>query len=248
MKRSLYLSGLLVFLCFGLAAFPVDTGGSEVSDRVLVFTKTEGYRHGSISKGVALLKRLGRKNGFKIDRTEDASEFNPGNLKMYKLVIFLSTTGDVLNEEQQEAFEGYIRGGGSFMGIHAAADTEYGWPWYGELVGGYFESHPPTQNAKVRVATSDHPAVSALPDPWERRDEWYNYKDLQQGLQVLLTVDENSYQGGEDGDWHPVAWCREFDGGRSFYTGLGHTDESYGDPLFAAHILGGIKWCLTGPE
>ncbi|WP_224488349.1 ThuA domain-containing protein [Robertkochia flava] len=223
---------------------------APVAQRVLVFTKTEGYRHGSISDGVSLIRRLGRNNEFGVDRTEDSEDFNKNDLEKYDLVIFLSTTGDVLNDEQQEAFENYIRAGGSFMGIHAAADTEFDWPWYGNLVGAYFESHPSVQEATIIVEDKGHPSTSFLPDTWERRDEWYNFREMSDEIQVLLTLDEESYEGGENGEYHPIAWYREFDGGRSFYTGGGHTDASFSEPLFEEHVLGGILWCLkrTNPN
>ena len=216
--------------------------------KVLVFTKTEGYRHGSISEGVALIRRLGKRNGFQVDHTGNAGKFNSENLKRYALVIFLSTTGDVLDVAQQNAFEAYIREGGSFMGIHAAADTEYDWNWYGALVGGYFESHPEPQEASVVVRDKEHPSTNMLPESWSRMDEWYNYKSLHADLHVLLTLDESSYQGGTNGSFHPIAWCHEFDGGRSFYTGFGHSDAAFGEPLVVSHILGGIQWCLRSVE
>lgn len=219
-------------------------GEDAAREKVLVFTKTVGYRHGSIPDGVSLVRRLGRDHDFNVDRTEDSGKFNAENLADYDLVIFLSTTGDVLNAEQQQAFENYIKGGGSFMGIHAAADTESGWPWYLSLVGAHFEGHPAVQAAEIRVEDAEHPSTSFLPDPWERTDEWYNYKDIKDGLNVLLFLDESTYEGGTNGENHPIAWWQEFEGGRSFYTGGGHTDESYREPLFEEHVLGGIEWCL----
>ena len=226
-----------------------EVPGDEVrNQKVLVFTKTEGYRHGSISDGVSMIRKLGREHDFDMDRTEDAEDFNPANLDKYDLVIFLSTTGDVLDEGQQEAFEEFIRAGGSFMGIHAAADTEHNWPWYGALVGAWFESHPSVQNAEIRVIDKDHPSTAFLPDVWEREDEWYNFREMSSGLTVLLDLDETTYKGGEEGDYHPIAWYREFDGGRSFYSAGGHTREAFSEPLFREHILGGILWCLRRSE
>ena len=221
-----------------------DTPGNKKEQKVLVFTRTEGYRHGSISDGVALLRRLGKANDFKVDRTENADVFNTADLEDYDLVVFLSTTGNVLNETQQEAFENFIGSGGSFMGMHAAADTEYDWPWYGNLVGAYFESHPEVQQAAVRVVNRMHPSTSFLPEIWERTDEWYNFKEMKEGVNVLLDLDETTYEGGKNGKNHPVAWYQEIDGGRSFYTAGGHTGSSYREPLFEEHILRGVLWCL----
>ena len=130
------------------------------------------------------------------------------------------------------------------MGVHAAADTEYEWPWYGKLVGAYFKSHPKQQKAKIEVVDRNHASTSHLEKTWMHFDEWYNYKDINPDIKVIMKLDESSYEGGENGEDHPIAWYHEFDGGRSFYTGLGHTDESYDDPLFRAHLLGGIKYCL----
>lgn len=219
----------------------------KMPELVLVFTKTSGYRHASIEKGVQTLRELGRENGFVALQTESSEDFNDSNLKNYKLVVFLSTTMDVLNDDQQRAFEKYIKNGGAYFGIHAAADTEYDWPWYGKLVGGYFESHPNDPNvldAKIDVLRKDHPSTSHLNDTWSRSDEWYNYKNLNPNLTVLLNLDENSYSGGTNGANHPIAWFHEYDGGRAYYTGGGHTDASFDEPAFRKHLLGAIEWCL----
>lgn len=214
------------------------------ADQVLVFTKTAGYRHKSIEKGVATLRELGVGNDFMVTHTEDSLAFTSENLGKYQLVVFLSTTMDVLGDEQQLAFEEYIQGGGSYMGIHAAADTEYDWPWYGKLAGAWFKSHPKQQEAQIMVVDNDHPSTAHLGDSWTHFDEWYNYKNINPDIQVLMKLDESSYEGGENGDNHPIAWYHEYDGGRAFYTGLGHTDEAYDDTKFRTHVLGGIQWCL----
>lgn len=212
---------------------------------VLVFTKTAGYVHASIPAGVAALKSLGARSGFDVDATADAAAFRDDSLKRYAAVVFLSTTGDVLDDAQQAAFERYVRGGGGFVGIHSASDTEYEWPWYGRLVGAYFASHPKgTPTATVRIVDADHPSTAGLPAAWERTDEWYDWKALPQGVRVLARVDESTYSGGKMGPDHPVAWCHDFDGGRAFYTAMGHTDESYSDPLFLGHVLGGIRYAV----
>ncbi len=211
--------------------------------KVLIFSKTEGFRHSSISNGIRAIEQLGQINDFIVDATEDASLFSYDNLKEFKAIIFLSTTGDVLNQNQQDAFERYIRNGGGFIGIHAASDTEYDWPWYGELVGAYFDSHPAIQTATIEIADHIHPSTKHLPEYWQRTDEWYNYNKNPRGqVHVLATLDENSYSGGNMGHDHPIAWMHEFDGGRSWYTGGGHTEASYTEPDFLKHILGGILY------
>jgi len=215
------------------------------NDKVLVFTKTAGYRHESIETGVDALIQLGKENGFVVTHTEDANVFTEDNLKSYKLVIFLSTTGDILNEEQQKNFEVFIKGGGSYLGIHAAADTEFDWPWYGELVGAYFLSHPEKTNAEIVKIDDSFQAIKHLPERWSRYDEWYNYKSISPDINVLLELDETTYKGGTNGLHHPITWCHEYDGGRSFYTGLGHTQESYSEPDFKKLLLGGILYCLN---
>lgn len=220
------------------------------SRKVLVFIKTMGYHHESIPAGVSAIEQLGKTNHFEVEATEDAAVFNDNDLKQYRAVIFLSTTGNILNADQQVALQRYIQAGGGFMGIHAAADAEYNWAWYNKLVGAYFKSHPTDPNvrkATVVVKDTAHPAMKGLPEKWERTDEWYNYKNISAGLNVIATLDEDSYEGGENGRNHPIAWYHEYDGGRAFYTGGGHTTESYSEPLFLQHLAGGIAWAM-GPD
>lgn len=215
--------------------------------RILVFSKTSGYRHESIGVGKIALMDLGKKNNFDVDTTENAALFNEENLKNYRAVIFLNTTQNVLDPVQQADFKRFIEAGGGFMGIHAAADTEYEWPWYGDLLGAYFKSHPKTQEAKF-VKAKDSDLVKNLPAEWIRTDELYNYKRISKDINVLYTLDETSYEGGENGDYHPIAWYHEFEGGRSFYTGMGHTPESYADSLFLDHLLQGVNYVTGGPK
>jgi len=215
------------------------------NDKVLVFTKTDGYRHKSIDTGVKTFIELGNKNNFDVTHTEDSNLFTKENLQTYQLVVFLNTSKNVLNDEQQKQFENFIKNGGSFMGVHAAADTEFDWPWFGNLVGAYFLDHPEKCDATINIADKNHQSTKHLTDPWKRYDEWYNFKTISENINVLLTLDESSYKGGKNGDFHPIAWCQEFDGGRSFYTALGHTAESYLEPAFKQHILGGILYCLN---
>lgn len=226
---------------YTLNQMPVEDSHPGFDARVLVFTKTAGFRHGSIGSGIAAVRELGRLNHFDVHATEDAEYFNDGVLSRYDAVIFLNTTGDVLDDIQQAAFERYIQRGGGFVGIHSATDTEYDWPWYGRLVGAYFKGHPPVQDALVHVIDRDHPATAHLPEIWPRRDEWYNFKAQPRGVRVLALLDGDSYTGN-DMDPHPIMWCHEYDGGRAFYTEGGHTNESFADELFTRHLLGGIFW------
>ncbi|MFD6349253.1 ThuA domain-containing protein, partial [Streptomyces roseolus] len=211
--------------------------------KILVFSKTAGFRHSSIDDGVAALRGLGTAHAFTVDATEDAGSFTAGNLAQYKAVVFLSTTGDVLDTAQQNAFEQYVRGGGGYVGIHAAADTEYDWPFYEGLAGALFHSHPAIQSATVEVEDRAHDATAHLGVAWQRTDEWYNYRtNPRTTARVLASLDESSYSGGNMAGDHPIAWCKDYEGGRAFYTGGGHTDESYTEPAFRRHLLGGIRW------
>lgn len=233
MRSSLLIAAALCLL--------ISCGKKEPA-RVLVFSKTKGYRHESIDTAKLVLMQLGKTHGFQVDTTEDATFFKDETLKRYQAVIFLSTTMDVLNVPQQDDFKRYIEAGGGFVGIHAAADTEYEWPWYGRLVGAWFKSHPKTQQATVRKVKAF--GDDKVPDSWTRTDEWYNYKKISPDIQVILNLDESSYEGGENGDNHPIAWYHDFDGGRAFYTGMGHTKESYRDPVFLGHLMQGITYAL----
>jgi type 1 glutamine amidotransferase len=212
--------------------------------RVLVFSKTAGFHHQSIAQGVPAIQKLGIENKFEVDTTTDSTKFTPANLKKYAAVVFLNTTGNVLGDEEQRAFEQYIRAGGGFVGVHAATDTEYDWPWYGKLVGAYFLKHPAQQMATLHVIDRKSIATKHLPATWTRKDEWYNFKDINPELKVLIELDESSYSGGSNGAHHPMAWYHNYDGGRAFYTGLGHVDASYTDPLFLKHLLGGIQYAM----
>jgi type 1 glutamine amidotransferase len=213
--------------------------------RVLVFSKTAGFHHQSIAQGVPAIQKLGIENKFGVDTTTDSTKFTPANLKKYAAVIFLNTTGNVLGAEEQLAFEQYIRAGGGFVGVHAATDTEYDWPWYGKLVGAYFLKHPAQQTATLHIIDPKTIATKHLPATWTRKDEWYNFKDINPELKVLIELDETSYSGGSNGAHHPMAWYHNYDGGRAFYTGLGHVDASYTDPLFLKHLLGGIQYAMS---
>lgn len=226
-----------------LAMTPSGAIAADAPYDVLVFSKTAGFRHDSIAVGTQAIRDLGGANSFTVTATEDANAFTTANLAQYEAVIFLNTTGDVLNDTQQTAFESYIRGGGGYVGVHAAADTEYSWPFYGQLVGAWFASHPAIQQANIKVESRAHAATAGLPQTWTRTDEWYNFQtNARSTAKVLATLDESSYTGGTMGADHPHTWCKKLDSGRSFYTGGGHTQSSYGEALFRAQLLGGIRY------
>jgi type 1 glutamine amidotransferase len=225
------------------ASLPARPTPSAAPARVLVFSRTLGFRHDSIPDGVAAVQALGAENHFLVDATEDSSVFTPENLARYRAVVFMSTTGEVLEGQQRDAFQAFVRAGGGFAGVHSATDTLYTWPWYGGLVGAYFARHPAVQPARVRVEDAAQPSTHGLPDPWSRTDEWYDFRaNPRQQVHVLLRVDEASYSGGGMGADHPVAWCHAYEGGRAWYTALGHVREAYADPAFRAHLLGGIEY------
>ncbi|MFF9201152.1 ThuA domain-containing protein [Streptomyces sp. NPDC014986] len=209
---------------------------------LLVHTRTTDYRHDSIPAGVAALRGLG---AFDVEATEDPAAFE-GPLDRYAAVVFLSTSGEVLTPPGRERLRSYVEAGGGFAGVHAAACTEYGWPYYGELLGARFDRHPALQPGRALVEDHDHPATRHLPPVWHVTDEWYDFRAGPRGrARVLLRADESSYDGGGMGDDHPLAWCRDQGEGRVFYTALGHTPEIYADPDFRAHLLGGITWAAA---
>ncbi|WP_255372155.1 ThuA domain-containing protein [Cellulosimicrobium sp. CUA-896] len=194
-----------------LAAAPVAAAAETEPFDVLVFSKTAGFRHGSIPAGIAAIQQLGADNGFSVTATEDAGAFTDDNLAQYEAVVWLSTTGDVLNDDQQAAFERYVQNGGGYAGVHAASDTEYDWPWYGELVGAYFNSHPQNQDATIKVEDQVHESTAHLPARWDRYDEWYNFRtNPRDTVHVLASLDESSYDAGSGamGADHPTAWCQ----------------------------------------
>ncbi len=222
---------------------------ADESFDALIFSKTAAFRHSNIDEATTAIQGLAATNNFTVTVTEDGSAFNDANLAQYEVVIFLSTTGDVLNPAEQAAFERYIQAGGGYAGIHAASDTEYDWPWYGQLVGAYFNNHPAgTPTATVKVEDPAHPSTAGLARRWERTDEWYNFRtnpaaNPRTKLHVLASLDETTYTPGNGsmGAEHPIAWCQDYDGGRSWYTGMGHTEASFTDAKFLDHILGGIQ-------
>ncbi|NUO00033.1 MAG: ThuA domain-containing protein [Saprospiraceae bacterium] len=218
---------------------------------VLVFCKTAGYHHESIADGIVAIQKLGQENGFTVDTTTNSAWFRDDTLSKYSAVVFLSTTGDVLDHYQEASFERYIQAGGGYAGIHAASDTEYEWGWYGRLAGAYFLEHPGmsdtfnnVQEGVLHVADQKHEATKHLPAQWKRTDEWYSFKKMNPEVKVLMTIDEKTYKGGKNGDYHPMSWYHYYDGGRAFYTALGHTKESFTEPDFLKLLLGGIQFAI----
>jgi cytochrome c len=242
-------TGIKTLLKAAFMLFFVNSLFAQTKLNVLVFSKTASFRHQSIGAGKIALEKMAKEKGFSVSFTEEASQFSQLNLKKYHTVIFLNTTGDVLNNEQQNIFERYIQAGGGYVGIHAATDTEYEWPWYNQLAGAWFLDHPSTpsnvQKGKFYV-TKKNELTAGMPDEFERIDEFYSFKDISPKINVVLKIDEKSYIGGKNGADHPISWFQEFNGGRSFYTAMGHTDETFSEPLFLNHLYAGIKYAAGG--
>lgn len=213
--------------------------------RLLIYSRTTAYRHASIPTGVAALRELAAGSGCSADATEDPAAFEQ-DLSGYAAIVFLSTSGDVLTPAGRAALRAHRSAGGGFMGVHAAACTEYDWPYYGELLGARFARHPAYQPGRLTVEDHAHPATEHLAATWEFTDEWYDFRASPRGaVRVLASADESSYEGGGMGGDHPLVWCHEREGGPMFYTALGHADEAYADPAFRAHIEGGLRY-VTG--
>jgi len=243
--KKIKMMGAIAMLCIiGQGLFANHVLAQK--NKILVFCKTAGFHHNSIEQGIHAIQELGSAHGVGVDSTVDATKFNDETLKQYDAVVFLSTTGDVLDDTQQQAFERYIQAGGGFVGVHAATDCEYDWPWFGKLVGAYFAGHPAPQEALLEVINRDFPATNPLPAQWRRKDEWYKFRKRPEDVHVLINLDERSYDAGENGmgNPHPISWYHEYDGGRAFYTGLGHTEESFSEPLFLKHLWGGITYAM----
>jgi type 1 glutamine amidotransferase len=260
MSRRIVLIALPVTLLLGIALLffiyldpqsgmaqqqSTQAAGSNRNGKpmILVFSKTAGYRHASIKDGIAAIRKLAAEHNIGADFTEDSTVFNAENLARYKAVVFLSTSGNILDAQQKAAFEHYIHSGGGYVGVHSATDTEYEWAWYGRLVGAFFKNHPSITHATIDVEDHQHVSTAMLPEKWVRTDEWYNFRtDPRSNVHVLMTLDESTYKGGTMGKDHPIAWYHAFEGGRAWYTALGHTSESYSEPLFLAHLWGGIAY------
>jgi type 1 glutamine amidotransferase len=225
---------------------PGQSRSAGAGFNALVFSKTLMFRHASITNGIAAIKQLGAEHRFRVDATEDASAFTATNLARYKVVVFLSTSGDILNEEQQAAFRSFIERGGGLAAVHAAVAgdvaTEGGWPWYGDALCAKFTNHSAIVQATVDVEDRQHLSTAPLPEHWVRTDEWYNFIASPRGqAHVLASLDETTYTGGTMGKDHPIAWCKQVGKGRIWYTALGHTEASFTEPLFLKHLLGGIQ-------
>ncbi len=224
--------------------------------KALLFTKTDGFHHESIHEGVTAIRQLANRNNFTVDWQENASIFNDKALENYAVVIFLNTTGNILNDEQQAAFEKFIRAGKGFVGIHSASDTEYEWPWYTKMVGMMFKIHPQQQTAYLKVENNNFPGMERFPSKLLWTDEWYEFSARKsEDLKFLLSVDEKSYnpytkwgdnEGKGMGNFHPISWYHPYDGGRAFYTALGHIPLTFSDQIFQNHLYGGIYWAATG--
>lgn len=249
--RPLHLVLTTLFACLlTLSAIAGGSPSDEQSDqadlRVLVFSHTTGFRHKSIPEGIVAVETLGRKHGFLVDKTEDPANFTSEKLSKYAAVVFMNTNGTLFDDEQRLAFTEYIRGGGGYVGVHSASATEYEWDWYRRLVGAFFKTHPKVQPAVIVVEDQEHVSTRHLPERWEHTDEWYNFrKNPRAKTRVLLSLDTSSMEGSTMEEDHPLAWYHAFDGGRAWFTALGHTKECYSEPLFLKHLLGGIQWAAN---
>ena len=235
---------VLLFINFFLFPFDTDINclncSSNNSYSVLVITETKGWVHDSIESGLKLIQNIGNKNNFNVYHSDNSSVITYKNLKEIKTIIFLNTTEEILTDVEQKVMESFIKSGKGFVGVHAAADTEYNWQWYGKLVGAYYRNHPEVMNGKI--LTINHKITNHLDSEWEIEDEWYNFDYVNYDINILLHLDEDSYVGGEHPDYHPITWYHEYDGGRSFYTGLGHTKEVYEDERFIKLLEKGILY------
>lgn len=215
--------------------------------RILLFTRTEGFRHASIDDGVGMIEQIALDEGWIVDRTEETTAFEPATLALYDAAVWLSTTGDVLDPPEQAAFEDYISTGGGYVGIHAAADCEYSWPWYGDLLGNgaWFRSHPAIQPATLHLEDPGHPGAGHFDLETSFTDEWYNFRaNPRPAVGVIMTIDEASYDPGMGGmgEDHPIVWAHQVGAGRAFYTVLGHLPATYADVRFEEQIRRAILW------
>jgi hypothetical protein len=216
---------------------------------VLVYTETKGWHHDSIPAAIEAVEALGALHHFTVTTSGKADPyFTDEGLAPFDVVIFLLTSGDVLDAEQQGAMERFVQAGKGFVGVHSAADTEYEWPWYRAMVGRMFHQHPAIQTASVQVEDRNFPGMDAFPERFLFTEEWYEFQAPDNDtLKTLLTVDESTYEPVTGmGDFHPVSWFHEYDGGRAFYTALGHLPATHADPRFRHHLFGGIYWAATG--
>ncbi len=247
---------LFIFLiaCAGLSS-PVT---AQKQFKALLVTTTKGWHHESLHYGVLAIKDLAVKNFFDVTLFEDPNSFTDKNLEQYQVVIFLNTTGDIFDSAQQKVMERFIESGKGYVGIHSASDTEYDWDWYTKLVGRMFHIHPTIQTAKLNVLDANFPGMQGFTGNKLWTEEWYEFgPEKTTGLNYILAVDESSYnpkvQWGEKkgegmGKLHPVAWYHNYDGGRAFYTALGHMPTDFSNPDFLNHLYAGIFWAATGKK
>lgn len=244
--RIICFAGLAILFALTFISCKEDKEENKpIPPHLLIFSKTKSFRHECIEPGSAALQSYFKRYGITSTFSEDSSIFTKDGLKDFDVVMFFQTTGNVLDSTQEVAFQNYIHSGKGFVGVHSAADTEYEWPWFVKLVGASFSAHPDIQTAVLQKVDTSHISCKHLPDRWSRTDEWYNFKEAPKGVNVLLTLDEATYQGGTMGANHPMAWCQTYEGGRSFYTALGHTVESYKDTMFLEHVRQGVIWAAN---
>jgi type 1 glutamine amidotransferase len=251
-----------MFLTLAAMLFAADALAAADKKKVLVYTRNyvtngKGYVHENIPYSVEAIKKIGGESGFDVDHSEDPKVFTPQNLKQYSAIVFSNSNNEAFETQaQRDAFRRYIRGGGGFVGIHSSAGSEREWPWYWSLLGGKFHHHPKIQPFEVRVVDPNHPATKDLPSTFTWEDECYFLDNLNPKTRPLLVVDprkvddpkKKEYPGDDRfGDAMPLAWYHEFEGGRSFYTALGHKPEHYKDPTLLKHIRGGILWAMEKP-
>lgn len=237
---------VLLFLAFLFHPYSINIDCLNCSEQntysVLVITETKGWVHDSIELGIDLIENIGDKNNFNVYHSDDSKVITSENLKKFNSIIFLNTTGNILNDYEQKVFENFIRSGKGYVGIHSASDTEYEWQWYGDLVGAYFRNHSDVVDGRIFTVNNSHKITEHLNTVWNIQDEWYNFDYISDNINVLLKLDETSYDGGEHPDYHPITWYHEYDGGRSFYTALGHTKEVFEDERFIKLLERGILY------
>lgn len=254
MGRMVLATPLVLVVALGIGT-RTESNAAESPNafRVLVFSRTLGYRHASITNGIAAIRALGARQRFQVEATEDSAAFSTANLARHRVVVFLSVTGDVLNEEQEAALTNFVFTGGGFVAIHGGvfgpSACEDKWTWYGEMFCCAFTNHSRIVNATIHVEDRTHPSTRGLPSQWQREDEWYNFTGNPRGCaRVLAALDENSYVGGTMGADHPIAWHRPMGKGQMWYTAMGHTEASFSEPFFLEHILGGIRSVAGQPN
>ena len=236
----------LILLSIFLIQSDIDINCLNCSDKnsfsVLVISETKGWVHDSIESGIDLIENIGDKNNFNVYHSDNSKVITSQNLKEFNSIIFLNTTGDILSKNEQNVMEQFIKNGKGYVGVHSASDTEYEWQWYGDLVGAYFRNHSDVVDGKIFTVVNTHKITEHLNPEWNIEDEWYNFDYISDNINVLLKLDETSYEGGEHPDYHPITWYHKYDGGRSFYTALGHTKEVFKDERFIKLLEKGILY------